>query len=327
MMGRQLWVHVGLLVVAGSASVFVWTRDKKATAATAAEVSVWSGRPDEVQRITFESSAKKITLESRKDGHGQWFSGSAQWVTSASADAGATAAPKPTPFVSVTSAQKIAEALAPFKALRQIGRIDIARAAEFGLKEPASTLVANIQGKEHRLAIGSPTPSGMDRYVRDESSGYVYAAKGDFVRDLEAGETSLLERDLHDFQDPDIVSLRIIAGGKVREVLRRGPPTKRIWADPGSPDKADETVSNWLSKVDRLKPTEYVSDPPSPPDRVVRIEYKVKGGDGLFLELAKTPGEGGHHEYRIRSERTRLWTKAYAPWAEQVEQDLGSVLK
>jgi len=327
MMGRQLWIHVGLLFVAGFASVWVWTRDKKATAATAAEVSVWSGRPDDVQRITFESSAKKITLESRKDEHGRWFSGSSQWVTSASPDAGATAAPKPTLFVSVTSAQKIADALAPFKALRQIGRIDVARAGEFGLKEPASTLIANIQGKEHRLAVGSATPNGADRYVRDEGSGYIYAAKGDLVRDLEAGETSLLERELHDFQDPDLVSLRIIAGGKTREVLRRGPETKRIWADPGSPDKADETVSNWLSKVDRLKPSEYVSDPPSPPDRVVRIEYKVKGSDRLFLEVAKTPGEGAHHEYLIRSERTRLWTKTYAPWAEQVEQDLGSVLK
>jgi hypothetical protein len=243
------------------------------------------------------------------------------------ADAGAAAPTKTTPFVSVTAAQKVAEALAPFKALRQIGRIDGARAGEFGLKEPASTLVATIGGKEHRLAIGGPTPSGADRYVRDETSGYVYAAHGEFLRDLEAGETSLLERDLHDFQDPDIESLRVVAGGKTREVLRRGPPTKRIWADPGSPDKADETVSNWLSKVERLKPTEYVSDPPSPPERVLRIEYKVKGGDGLFLELAKTPGDGAHHEYLIRSERTRLWTKAYAPWAEQVEQDLASVLK
>ena len=327
MMGRQLWVHVGLLVVAASASLYVWTRDNKATAATAAEVSVWSGRPDDVQRITFESSAKKITLESRVDAYGHWFSGSAQWVTSASADAGATTAPKTTPFVSVTSAQKIADALAPFKALRQIGRVDVARAGEFGLKEPASTLIANIGGKEHRLAVGSATPNGTDRYVRDEGSGYVYAAKGDLVRDLEAGETSLLERELHDFQDPDLVSLRIVAGGKTREVLRRGPPTKRIWADPGSPDKADETVSNWLSKVDRLKPSEYVGEPPTPPDRIVRIEYKVKGSDRLFLEIAKTPGEGPHHEYLIRSERTRLWTKTYAPWAEQVEQDLASVLK
>ena len=326
MMGRQLWVHVGLLIVAGVAAVYVWTRDTKATAATAGEVSVWSGRSDEVRRITFESSTRKISLESRVDAHGRWFSGSSQWGTSTAGDGGASA-PKATPFVSVTAAQKIADALGPFKALRQLGRIDGERASEFGLKEPSSTIIANVGAKEHRLAVGAPTPNGADRYVRDESSGNVYAAKGDFVRDLEAGEASLLERDLHDFLDPDIVSLRVVAGGKTREVLRRGPATKRIWADPASPDKADETISNWLTKVDRLKPTEYVSDPPTPPERVLRIEYNVKGGDGLFLELAKAPGEGGHNEYFIRSERTRLWTKAYAPWAEQVEQDLASVLK
>jgi hypothetical protein len=322
MMGRTIGVHVALLAVACIASVYVWTRDAKVAAGALAEVSVWPGRADDVRRIAFQSSGRTMTLEAHVDAHGRWFSGLTQWTGSTP---GATT--KTTPFASVAAAEKIAEALAPFKALRSIGRIDAARAGEFGLKEPGATLTANVGGSEHRLAIGAPTPNGTDRYVRDESSGYVYAAKGDVLRDLEAGESSLLEHELHDFQDADIVSVRVIAKGKTRELVHGGPSTKRIWADPGSPDKADETVANWLSKVDRLRPLEYVADSPAPPEQVVRVEYKAKGAGGLFLELAKVPGDGNGHEYRIRSERTRLWSKAYAPWAEQVEQDLGSVLK
>jgi hypothetical protein len=321
MMGRPVAVHVALLAVACAASLYVWTRDTKVASGALAEVSVWPGRPGDVRRIALEASDKTTSLDAHEDAQGRWYSGRTQGTGTAS-----SAAP-PTQFASVAAAEKIAEALAPFKALRSIGRIDAARASEFGLKDPSSTLIANVGGKEHRLSIGAPTPNGNDRYVRDESSGYVYAASGDFVRTLEGGASALLERELHEFQDADVASVRVIALGKAREVLHRGPATKRIWADPGSPDTADETVTNWLSKVDRLQPLEYVADPPAPPERVVRVEYKAKGGDGQFLELAKVPGENNVREYRIRSERTRMWCKTYAPWAEQVEQDLGSVLK
>jgi hypothetical protein len=234
--------------------------------------------------------------------------------------------------VSIAKAQKVAEALAPLKAIREIGRIESGRADEFGFKEPTSTLAVVIGGSEHRLAIGGPTPSGGNRYVRDEATGVVYAVRGDFVRDLESAENSLPEREMHEFQDADILSVRLISGGKAREILRRGPATKRIWADPATPDTPDETVANWLSKVDRLQPTDAMSELPRA-QTTVRIEYAVKGADGAFFELAKALDSGsapdgtGKPDYFVRSERTRLWSKVYAPWAEQVEQDLASVVK
>jgi hypothetical protein len=330
---RGLWVHVGLLAVACVASFYVWSRDKKATAAAVADVTVWGGRPEDVQRIAFESSTTKVSLEARQDAQGRWFFGTVERASSPISDAGAPPPRKTTTFASVAAAQKVAQALAPFRALRFIGAVDNQRAGEFGFKDPTPVVVVSVSGKEHRLGIGGPTPSGTDRYVRDEGSGSVYAVRGDFLRDLESGDTNLLERDVHDLKDADITSVRVLAGGKTREIFRRGPSSKRIWTDTASSENADETLSNWFNKVDRLKAAEYVSDPAGPVETVLRLEYAAKGTRGVFLDLAKIPtaSAGGHpgskSDYLVRTEHTRLWTKVFAPSAEQVEQDLGSVLK
>jgi hypothetical protein len=333
---RGLAVHVVLLVAAAGASVFVWTRDKKPTV-TVGEVTVWSAHPDDVSHVEFESKGKKVTLDARKDALGRWFVGTSVTPALQAADAGAPPPPRTASFVSVDKAGKLADALAPLRAIREVGKVGDDRAPEFGVKEPEGTLSATIAGKERKLAIGARTPGGGDRYVRDEASGVVYVVKADVTRDLESGEATLTEREPHEFKDPDIESIRVLARGKSREVLRRGPPSKRIWADPSDPEKADETVSNWIAKVDRLRPGEYPTAQPSAPEVVVRIEYKVKGAQGAFFEIAKVPAappaagtppaSTPAWDFVVRSERTRQWAKVPTSVGEQVEQDLASVLK
>jgi hypothetical protein len=334
-MGRGLAVHVVLLIAAAGASVLVWTRDKK-PAVTAGEVTVWNARPDDVSHVEFESKGKKVTLDAHKDALGRWFAGTAVTPALQAVDAGAPPPPRTSSFVSVEKAGKLADALAPLKAIREVGKIGDDRAPEFGVKEPEGTLSATIAGKEHKLAIGAHTPGGGDRYVRDETSGVVYVVKADVTRDLESGEATLTEREPHEFKDPDIESIRVLARGKSREVLRRGPSSKRIWADPSDPEKADETVSNWIAKVDRLRPGDYLAAQPGAPDVVVRIEYKVKGAQGAFFEIAKVPAapaagtpsaSTAAWDFVVRSERTRQWAKVGTTVGEQVEQDLASVLK
>jgi hypothetical protein len=211
------------------------------------------------------------------------------------------------------------------------------RLAEFGMKDPEGTLSVTIAGKERKLTLGARTPGGNSRYVRDEGSKTVYVVKDDFTRDLESGDVTLSEREPHEWKDADIESVRILARGKSRNVLRRGPESKRIWADPSDPDKPDETVANWFAKVDRLRPTEYLEKDPQAAELVVRLEYKAKGVDGAFLEMSKvsspapstasSPPIAQKPDFIVRTERTRSWAKVYGLTGEQVEQDLGSILK
>jgi hypothetical protein len=336
MMGRGIGAHVALLVVAAGASVVVWTRDKK-PAVSVGEVTIWNGRADDVTRIALESKAKRVSLEGRSDAQGRWYLGTSEALPAAdaqAADAGTASPPKVVSFVSVAQGNKLAEILAPLKGVREVGKIGADRAVEFGIKEPDGTLSVTVAGRERRLTLGAHTPGGGDRYVRDEASSTVFVVKGEVTRDLESGEATLSERDVHAFKDADLESIRVAARGKSREVVRRGPESKRIWADPSDPEKADETVSNWVAKLERLRPTEYLGTEPNAPELVVRIDYKVKGARGVFLELAKTPNPAGaapsataKFDFVVRSERTRNWAKVYAPVAEQVEQDLASILR
>jgi hypothetical protein len=87
-----------------------------------------------------------------------------------------------------------------------------------------------------------------------------------------------------------------------------------------------------MTKVDRLRVTTYVEplDPaPKPEDQVVRLEYFNDRGRPLgFLELLRRPAKDGKEkpDYVARSERTRWHATVLKSTAEQVEQDLGSVL-
>ena len=326
-MGRGILVHVALLIAAAVASVLVWTRDKK-PAVSLGDITIWNARAADVQRVAYESKGRKVSLEARKDALGVWFFGRSETpvTPSLAPDGGAPPAPRTAAFVSVGAAGKLAEALAPLRALREIGKIGDDRAAEFGLTQPDGSLTATIDGKERRLTVGARTAGGGDRYVRDDASGVVYVVRGEVTRDLESGESALSERETHEFKDADVLRVRISARGKTREILRRGPDNKRSWADPADPDKDDETAANWIAKVERLKPAEYLADPPATPETILRIDYDAKGAKGAFLELAKVPGAADKPDFVIRTERTRLWAKVSGPGAD-VEQDLSSVLK
>lgn len=351
--GRSFFVHVGLLCASVVFAVGVWTRDKQPKTLVESNVVVWQGRAADISRIAYEGKSKKVSLEAQKDAEGIFFVGSVdKEVTVAkkpdenaadagAVDAGEAGAPEPavpapvkersvTAFVSVSGAQKLTEQLAPLKALRGIGRLGEERAAEFGLKEPEGTLSVLIGTTERKLIFGAATPGGGDRYAKDPATGEVYAIKGDIFRSLDNAESNLIERGLHEWTEADVGSVTISAQGKTRKLLRAGPEGKRFWADPSAPETNDETVGNWMSKLERLRPTEYVQGGKEEGrDVVVRVEYENAAGKKLgFAELVKTqPAASGKPDYLIVSERTRLLSKVTAQTAEQVEQDVASLMK
>src|SRR5262249_39670424 len=145
---------------------------------------------------------------------------------------------------------------------------------------------------EHKLVVGSSTPGSGDRYVKDAATGEIYALKGDLVRDLESADSRLVERDLHEWKDNDVQTATLTAGGKSREMARGGADTKRFWADKAARDTNDETLGNWMSKLDRLRPTEYVAAAPDKLETVLKLEY-FAGKPLGFVEVGKAPGDKG----------------------------------
>lgn len=327
-------VHLAVLAVSAAAAIGVWTRDKEPKALAQGDVTVWSGRAADVERFTFESKTRKVDLAAKSDAVGRYFVGTAEREAPTAGpepDGGAPAPAAPrttTTVVSVGGADKLATALAPLKALRALGRIGDDRAAEFGLAEPEGTVSFKVSGTEHKLLLGSTTPGGGDRYVKDPASGEVYVLKGEPLRSLESAESSLMERELHEWKEGDVTALKILAGGKTRALVRGGEGAKKFWADAAKPEENDETLGNWMSKLDRLRPSEFVAAPPAGREPVVRLEYAAGGRPLGFVEVVKTKAtEAGKSDYYLQTERTRLFAKVAASLGEQLEQDLGSAVK
>jgi hypothetical protein len=329
-------LHLGLLGVAGVLALGVWTRDDDGKLASkTSEVEVWGGTPDAVTAVSFESKTRKVRIEPKKDALGRWYVGTvdkdeASPVNPHGGDANAAPSPpKHTTvrFVAVKAADDFMKTLAPLHALRAVGKVEGTRAEEFGLDKPEGTLKLTVDGKPQSLVIGGATPGGSERYAR-AGSGDVFAISGDVVQNLLYAESRLPERDLQPFKADEATRVRVSKGGKTRD-LSRVPDKKEGWADTATPTKLDETAGNWMTKLGRLHVQDWLEKPAqalAADSSVVRVDY-FAGSKALgSLELYKVPGEKGN-EYLARSEYGRWYARVVTSSAEQVDQDLGSIVK
>jgi len=320
---RSVFVHAGLAALAAVAAVSFSMKDETAKVIVH-EATVLNARPADIQQVTFVGKAKTVTIEPRKDEIGAFYFGT---IEKPAPPSDASAQPSRSAFVSIGTGEKFFRNLAPLKALRDAGQVPSERLAELGLETPEATLKLKLASGERTFDIGGATPGGTDRYLRDSSSSRVYVVAGEIVRDLEWAESRLLERELHAWKESEIQKAKLVASGKTREVLRRTKEGKTFWADAASPDTTDETIGNFMQRLDRLRPSEYQESLPESRETLVRVELDGKSGPLGWVELTKVPREGDKADYFIRSELTRLYGKVVASLAQQVEQDIASVVR
>lgn len=335
---KSIISHAVLLGIAGVLAFGVWSRDDKADKEKSELVEVWSGSGDRVQAVSYETKQRTVKIEPKQDAVGRWYVVHLDREVAPpppSPHGAAPNAPAPgTPpkreqssFVGVKEADELVKKLGDFKAVRSLGKLGPARAADFGFDKPEGTLKVKEDGKEHVLTIGAQTPGGGERYAKYGPSGEVFAIDGDLLQSLTYADTRLMTRDLHAFSDDDVKRVRVIRGAKSRE-LTKLPDKKDAWADAATPTKADETLVNWMTKLDRVRPLQYEEKPdpaPRPDQLVVRVEY-LNGSKNLgFFELYKLGGD--KPEYWVRSELTRWYAKVVSGPAEQLDHDLAAILK
>jgi hypothetical protein len=340
---KPLFLHGGLLVVAAGLAYSVWNKDEPVPEKQQALVDVWGGNQASFTKLSFEGKTRKVRLEAQKDALGYYYVTTVDKEDAPPADphAGVPNAPLKAPdapetkpkkettrFVSVKAGETLVKALTPLQAMRAVGKVEANRNEEFGLDKPEGTLKVTIDGKEHTLVIGGTTPGGSERYARYQNSGEVFAISGDIAQSLMFGDSRLPERELHGFKNDEVSKVRLQKGGKSRELVRVKDKNEG-WGDPSAPTKQDETAGNWMSKLGRLRGSDFIEKPSKPlraEDAIVRVEYFNAGKSIGFVELYKLPGEKGN-DYLARTEWDRWYVKVPTTTAEQIEQDLGSVLK
>ncbi len=333
---RGLIIHAALLGVAVAASVAVWTKDEAPAKTSPSQVEVWGGRAADVKKVELESQKRTLSLEAHKDDRGPYFVAKVTKESVPRKPAGDGGAPPPpakretTTFVAVEAGSKLAEQLAPLKAMRRVGKIEDDRKEEFGFHEPEGTVKISIGPTEYELLIGGTTPGGGHRYVKASKSGLVYVIDGSTIRDILTAETRLIERKLWGFDADEVTRAVVTVGETTRELLKKGGEQSGVWADPAAPDKQDETASNWMARVERLRVTEYMEDSSggtSVGDPVVSIEYFAGKKSLEVVQVEKLPPGDSKQEYAARSGYTRWYAKVTRSVAEQVAQDVESVVK
>jgi len=336
---RSIWIHAGLVVGTAAFATWAWSRDRTPEGFIV-EVPIWGGRPSEVKSVELAMKGKTVRLEPRKDERGSWLFGTiekdpvnapptAKVVDDKNPNKKPSEDKQTITIVSVSAAERLVEKLAPFKAVRALGKVPDDKLQDFGLKDPDESLKVQVEGSEHKLLVGSPIPGASDRYVMDPERRSVFVIQSDGINDLESAEWRLAEHDQHEWHDPDLSRAKITVGGKTREVVRSGPEGKRFWADASTPAQKDEALENYFQKIDRMRGQEFVTSAPADASPVVRIDYGSARSSLGFFELVKSASkEAGHKsDYWARTEYTRLFVKAPQAVADQVEQDLGAVVR
>jgi len=343
MVNRGLLVHTAILAVAGGLALKTWTTDETKTPKHG-ETDLWPGNPDQVEEIRYEAKQGLLTLEPHRDATGRYYVGVVKKSPSAepekkldehgqpiasSEPPKAPTEPKISRFIATKDGEDLVAQLAPLRALRVLGKIADAQKADFGFDKEEGKLSIKLGGKDHTLVFGGTTPGGSDYYAKDAATGSAYVVTGTIVRDLMSADQRLVERRLHAFEDSAPTGVKITAGSASRELVRSA-DKKEAWTKPSAPHDKDETATNWMSKVDRLRTTSYEGDalnpPPTAADLVLKVEYFDDHKSLGTTEMWRHPGSDGKTDYVVKTELTRWYATVIRSAAEQVEQDLKSIV-
>lgn len=332
---KGLFLHLGLLALAAVLAIAIWTREEPKASDEKATIQIWGGTADAIESVRLEGEKTKVELTTKKDALGRYYVGKVKKEQPAPAHPpmGSAAPPPPAPpresrFVGVKAAGELVDRLAPLMAVRSLGRVDPKREGEFGLDHPDATIKVKVGGVEQVLKLGDRTPGGGERYAKYLRSGEIFAIPSDLGQSLEFADSRLMERSLHGFEASEITKATLTRRGKSRTVVKVA-DKQDAWADAKTPDKPDETVVNFMTKLDRLRPLEHVEKPdkaPGPDDALIRVEYFEGSKPSGFLEIYKIPGDT-EELYLGRTEYVRWYVKLIASTAEQVDRDADALFK
>jgi hypothetical protein len=347
-MNKSLLVHGGLFVLALGWAYQTWTRDKTTTVERS-QLTVWGGSPDDIVKLSMVSEGKDVKVERRPGDRGSYLWGvvtrtppAPKPIPKATPDGGveALSSPEATPppppqvreFPVGEDGTKLFAKLAPLRAVRDLGLYDEKLAADYGLAEAKDTVTIELKSGPRKLVVGGKVYGGNDRYVMDPDTKHVYVLAGDVLQSLETADSSLRERKLHGFKAEDVTRALVVIKGTAKErTLVRGkaaaPAAPATWADVATPDKPDQTLANFMDRVDKLSAMEFATQlGEAELTSVVSVEYQGKNGALGHLELFKKAAQAdGKFDYYVKTELTRVLAKVPAGSAERVEQDLATL--
>jgi Domain of unknown function (DUF4340) len=276
-MNKSILAYATILVLSLGAS---WVQYTSEEAAVPKEGIVLADvKKDDLQQLSYSSPDLKVLLEIRKDDLGSY-----SWVTltetkkKKGADGVETSEEVVTRFKGGEDATKLIEKWAPVMAMRELGRAED-KIESFGLKSPTSTVVVTTAGKTWTLELGGDTYGLKDRYVRDQGTGLVYVVDDQSIKPF-TSKTKLRETAVFSAKKTEIESVKVGRGAATVTWEQKNivDTAAAFWARQGGTGDKDETFSNWLDKLLKLRSQEYVQAE-EPADLVPVMDLVIKPVD------------------------------------------------
>jgi hypothetical protein len=354
---KGLAIHA-VLALAGLLFAYqTWTRpaETEATPEPYEQVELIACKPDQLERLELDLPTHNIVLVPEKGGKNRRY-----WLTSSppasklkelaaqAADAG-TSEPEqksvrkleandPVTFLGNASTDELLAAIMPLRPLRDLGKLDASRDAEFGFDKANTTFKLSCNGQALELTLAGRTYGKNDSYARDRKTGKTYLLFGRPFMDLQSAQYKLMQNELHTFTLADVDEATITASGQTKKIVQRDRAIKgqAQWVDAAKPDQRNEAFGNWFERVAKLrvrkyldagaKPGDELTDPHGTAEPVMAIEYKLEGQPKGKIEVVRIANEKGERRYYGRSETSEVWVTLSEALLKEIESDLPLVV-
>ncbi len=321
-MNKSILVYATILVLSMGAS---WVQYTSEEAAVPKEGIVLADvKKDDLQQLSYGSPDLKVLMEIRKDDLGSY-----SWVTLTETkkkkgpDGVETSEEIVTRFKGGEDATKLIEKWAPIMAMRELGRAED-KIESFGLKSPTSSVVVTTAGKTWTLDLGGDTYGLKDRYVRDQGTGMVFVVDDQSIKPF-TSKTKLRETAVFSAKKTEIESVKVGRGAATITWEQKNivDTAAAFWARQGGTGDKDETFSNWLDKLLKLRSQEYVQAE-EPADLVPVMDLSIKPVDHPVesLQLLRS-GE----DWYARGSWVRGLVKLNKTSAADVESEVDDVIE
>lgn len=320
---KETKIYGSLLVLLLAGAYWSYSKgDSTPSSAESEKVDIVDVPKDGLKGLVFYAKTSTVEVSSKKDEKGEEYT----WFV-------VEQGKRKRSFAGNDKVKAMLEGFTPFKALRSLGRLSADELKETKLDKPEKKLVLRLRDGERTVEVGGRTHSARDHYVRTPGGQEVYLVASAVLGDLEFPEGRFMQRKLREEAVKDLSKAEITVNGKTKTFLQKNrlSPSEAFWSNADQETK-NETVENYIDKLDKLAAVEYPNDDEKYPRNGVPILEVTWYGDDETKPINHTeiwkvedPAKKLVDYYAI-SELTRVPVKLSKYAAEQIERDLTSVM-
>ncbi len=301
---------VGLLI----AAYLSWTKEDAPIVSD--RVTILDIKPAKISGIHLYTTTQTVAVSFRKDSAGErypWFELQTRG--------------KKRRFAGNDKFEGFLKSFAPFEALRSLGKkLSAEELEQTKLDKPKRKLEIKLGDKTKVYDVGGQPSGSRDHYVKPQGGDEVYLVASKTLSDLKFPEERFMQRKLRKKPLKEVEKVVISADGATKTGLQRNrlSPKDAFWALDSAPDEKNETLGNYIDKLDKLSVVEYPEDTKIIEKATLILDVnwlddrdKPLGSIKLYRE-----GEGKKANFYAVSPATRVPVKVSRFTGNQLEEDL-----